>query len=98
MLRTLRAAYAILSHCVRLTDRHRLGWLSVVVSEADDVVHFHYGLAVADRLLSIPPRGDAVTDPTLPHTANSADGTFTRLNTAFTGARLSPIGCLSIRT
>jgi hypothetical protein len=51
----------------------------------------HYGLAVLDRLLSTPPRGDAVTDPSLPHTANSADGTFTRLSTAFAGARLSPV-------
>jgi hypothetical protein len=27
MLRTLRAACGSLSHCVRLTHRHRLGWL-----------------------------------------------------------------------
>ncbi len=60
-----------------------------MVFDAHDVVHFHYGLAVLDRLLSTPPRGEAVTDPSLPHTANSADGTFTRLSTAFTGARLS---------
>ena len=32
----------------------------------------------------------AVTDPSLPHTATSADGTFTPLSTAFAGARVSP--------
>ena len=63
----------------------------LVLYTAASMVHFHYGLAVLDRLLSTPPHGDAVTNPSLPHTANSADGTFTRLNTGFSGAPLSPI-------
>ncbi len=36
-----------------------------------------------------PPRLAATQLPSLPHTANSADGNFTRLSTAFAGARLS---------
>ena len=42
-----------------------------------------------DRLLPTPSRDDAVTDPSLPHTVNSAGGTCTRLFIAFIDAHLS---------
>ena len=46
-------------------------------------------VAGANRLLPTPSRDDAVTDPSLPHTVNSAGGTCTRLFIAFTDAHLS---------
>ena len=48
-------------------------------------------VAGANRLLPTPSRDDAVTDPSLPHTVNSAGGTCTRLFTAFNGALTPPL-------
>ena len=58
---------------------------------------FHYGLAVLNRLLSTPPHGDAVTGPSLPHTANSAGGTFTRVYTDVSQRTTAPFLPLSLK-
>ena len=51
-----------------------------------DVVHFHYGPSVPFPQHSTPPRGDAVEFMFRREQSNSTGGTFTHVETSFTGA------------
>ena len=55
-----------------------------------DVVHFRYGPSVPFPQHSTPPRGDAVEFLFRREQSNSTGGTFTHVETSFTGAGFVP--------
>ena len=71
---------------LRLTERGSACLRFVEFRGSFDVVHFRYGPSVPFPQHSTPPRGDAVEFMFRREQSNSTGGTFTHVETSFTGA------------